>query len=74
MFVSLVERSLGLDHASQFEVGAGLPGLLWVLVDATHALIAHIEDQADDHWSLGEKSASLHHIVVIKLEGSWVLI
>jgi len=70
VLVGLVERSLGLNHAPQPEVGGGLSSLLWVLVDATHALITHVEDQADDLWCLSEQGSSLDSGVLIKLEGS----
>ena len=44
MLIGLIECSLGLDHASEAQVGGALPGLLWVLVDTTHALVSHVKD------------------------------
>ena len=52
VLVGLIECSLGLDHASEAQVGGALPGLLWVLVDTTHALVSYIENKADNLWCL----------------------
>lgn len=42
VFVGFVEGSLGLDHASEPQISGGLPRLFGVLVDTTHALVAHV--------------------------------
>ena len=74
MFIGLVERSLGLDHASQSQVGATLIGLLGVFVDATHALVSNIENEANDHGRLSKQGSSLDNVIVVKLKSRWVFI
>ena len=74
VLVGLVERSLGFNHASETEVGGSLSSLLGVFVDATHALVANVQNEADDLGSLGQKSSSLNDVVMVELSCSWVFI
>ena len=74
MLVGLVEGPLGFDHASQSQVGCRLPCLLRVLVDTAHALVAHVENEADHLRGLSQHGPSLHYVVVVELSGGWILV
>jgi len=74
MLVSLVEGTLGLHHASQPEISRAFTGLLRVFVDTPHALVTHVQSQANDLRSLGEKGASLNHVVMVEFGSSGVFI
>ena len=74
VFVGFVEGSLGLDHAPEPQISGGLPRLFGVLVDTTHALVAHVQHQANDLRGLSEERTSLDHIVVVELGGGRILV
>ena len=74
VLVGLVERSLGLDHASESEVCGGFSCLLGVLVDATHALVTNVQDETNDLRGLGQESTSLDNVIMVKLSCCWVLV
>lgn len=74
MLVCLIKRSLRLDHTPQPQVISSFTCLFWVSVNTSHALITNIENQADDHWSLCEKCASLDDVIMVKFWGRWVVI
>ena len=43
VFVGLIKRTLGFDHASESEISCAFPRLLRVFVHASHALITHVQ-------------------------------
>jgi len=72
--VSFVKRSLGFSHGPQLEVGGGLFALRRIFVQVAHALVSHVQHQANYHGRLRKNLPSRHHSFVVELERHWVLI
>ena len=74
MLIGLVESSLLFDHRKESLISDGGRGILRVHVHVAHALVTHVEHEADDLRRLRQEGTSLHNVVMVELGGRRVLV